>query len=330
MSSRSDVARTRGTPLHPPEQRAAQARPSSNDLATKGDEIEEWLDLRFFRPIGARIASALYPTRVTPDQVTLVSLVIGLAAGHLFVYTNPVINALGFVLFIVSDLFDSADGQLARRRGTSTRFGRVLDGLSDTARFGNLGIHLAVRLVVHAGWPWPLAVGLLVTAAISHSAQSSAVDFVRHAYLSLVVGRGSELDIEPAAASAHGSWRQRLLGGVYAVYGRRQARTFPKTTALLRVQHGRPLSAALIGAYRDRTQPLLRLCAWLGQNIRFIILGVTAVAGWPAGLFWVSALPMNALLLLLVAQQERAAAAMATTALTPVPSTHPVAAVGGD
>ncbi|PYO28845.1 MAG: hypothetical protein DMD73_04215 [Gemmatimonadetes bacterium] len=96
-----------------------------NDLSHKGRSVEEWVDLHFFRPIGIRIARALLPTGISADQVTLWSLVIGLVAGHLFAYRDHWTNLIGFGLFVVSDVFDSADGQLARLRGTSTRFGRV-------------------------------------------------------------------------------------------------------------------------------------------------------------------------------------------------------------
>src|SRR3989449_6954585 len=81
------------------------------------------------------------------------SLLIGLVAGHLFAYQDRWTNFIGFLLFIVSDIFDSADGQLARLRGTSTRFGRALDGINDNLRFVNLYFHLIYRLI-HAGWWW--------------------------------------------------------------------------------------------------------------------------------------------------------------------------------
>src|SRR5258705_2972233 len=125
-----------------------------NDLSHKGQAVEEWADLHFFRPVGIRIARALQPTGISADQVTLWSLVIGLVAGHLFAYPDRWTNMIGFVLFIVSDIFDSADGQLARLRGTSTRLGRVLDGASDSLRFMNLYFHLIYRLI-HAGFWWP-------------------------------------------------------------------------------------------------------------------------------------------------------------------------------
>src|SRR3989454_243088 len=153
-----------------------------NDLSDKGHAVEEWLDLRFFRPVGIRIARALYPTGISPDQVTLWSLLIGLVAGHLFVYQDRWIDVIGFLLFVVSDVFDSADGQLARLRGTSTRFGRALDGISDNLRFVNLYFHLMYRLA-HGGVWWPGAALLVACAGLAHTYQSAAVDFIRNAVL---------------------------------------------------------------------------------------------------------------------------------------------------
>lgn len=307
-------SRTTARSRHPAIRQREEARPprptavAGNGLVTKGDEVEEWLDLRFFRPIGARIARRFAPTGVTADQVTLLSLVIGLGAGHLFVYTSPWLNAAGFVLFIISDLFDSADGQLARLRGTSTQFGRALDGVSDGLRFANLGVHLLIRLVFAAGWSWPEAAALVALAGVSHSVQSAAVDFVRHAFLSLAVGRGSELEIDGSVGAAPpGSAVRRFAVAIYRRYSRTQARMFPNTVALLRAQRAQQLAPSANPLYRARVTPVVRQCAWLGQNLRFIVLGVTAVAGWPAGLLWITIGPMNVFLVWLLSAQERGA-----------------------
>src|SRR5213592_2627111 len=161
-----------------------------NDLSHKGQAVEEWADLHFFRPIGIRIARALQPTGISADQVTLWSLVIGLVAGHLFAYQDRWTNVIGFVLFIVSDIFDSADGQLARLRGRSTRFGRALDGISDNLRFVSLYFHLIYRLI-HAGFWGPGAFLLVAAAGLAHTFQSAAIDFVRNAFLYIGVGNGA-------------------------------------------------------------------------------------------------------------------------------------------
>ena len=265
-----------------------------NDLSHKGAAIEEWVDLHFFRPIGIRIARALQPTDISADQVTLWSILIGLVAGHLFVYRDPWVNAIGFLVFVVSDVFDSADGQLARLRGTSTRLGRTLDGVGDHLRFMNLYIHLAIRLAL-AGWHWN---GLLLAAlaGLSHSLQSMSADFVRNAYLTIGEGTG-ELDLpEDLQPADEGTWLARFGAWVYVNYVRRQTQLFPRTVQLVRQLRRVHVAPSFRAAYRDRQQPLLPLCSWLGQNIRFALLGLAAVAGHPAGYLWTEVLAMNLLL----------------------------------
>src|SRR5438445_749616 len=100
-----------------------RSRPCSKRLsrvyASKGPVVEEWADRRFFRPVGWWLAKTLAPTGISADDVTLASLVLGVAAGHFFFYSRPWLNALGVALFVISDVLASADGQLERLRGTS-------------------------------------------------------------------------------------------------------------------------------------------------------------------------------------------------------------------
>src|SRR5256712_4341203 len=240
------------------------------DLSHKGRAVEEWADLHFFRPIGIRIARALQPTGISADQVTLWSLVIGLVAGHLFAYQDRWTNVIGFVLFIVSDIFDSADGELARLRGTSTRFGRALDGISDNLRFINLYVHLAYRLI-HAGWWWPGAVLVVALAGLAHAYQSAAVDFVRNAFLYIGVGEKGELDLpENLGSGWPGSVLERFGARVYRDYVLRQSHLFPRSAKLVRRLRHTRVTEAVRTEYRERQQMLLPLCSWLGQNARFL------------------------------------------------------------
>src|SRR5438093_6685041 len=175
-----------------PQSKRCSKRPA-RVYASKGPVVEEWADRRFFRPAGWRIATSLLPTRISPDAVTFASLVLGILAGHLFWYRSAWINAGGVLLFIVSDVLDSADGQLARLRGTSTRMGRILDGLADAGRFVSLYGHLGARLRV-TGWAWGGAV-LAFAALVSHSYQAAVADFIRQAYPHFARGKGSRLEL---------------------------------------------------------------------------------------------------------------------------------------
>jgi hypothetical protein len=232
--------------------------------------------------------------------VTLWSLAIGLVAGHLFAYRDRWTNVIGFVLFIVSDIFDSADGQLARLRGTSTRLGRVLDGTSDSLRFINLYFHLIYRLI-HAGFWWPGAFLLGMAAGLAHTYQAAAVDFVRNAFLYIGIGNKGELDLpEDVDVAGQGSGLARFGARVYRDYVLRQAQLFPRTTKLVRLLRRGSVSEAFRAEYRARQEVVLPLCAWLGQNVRFVLLVVAAVAARVSAFLWLEAVWLSVLLLVML------------------------------
>jgi hypothetical protein len=236
--------------------------------------------------------------------------VIGLVAGHLFAYRDLWTNLIGFGLFIVSDVFDSADGQLARLRGTSTRFGRALDGINDNLRFVNLYFHLMYRLI-HSGFWWPGACLLVAAAGLAHTFQSAAIDFVRNAYLYIGVGGRGELDLpEDLDSSPRGSWLERFGARVYRDYVLRQAQLFPRSVKLIRALRQGGVSAPFRAQYRARQDAVLPLCAWLGQNIRFAVLGVAGIAGRPSAFLWTEAVWMSLLLVVVLWMHEWNATAL--------------------
>lgn len=269
------------------------------ELASKGFEVEEWADRRFFRPLGFLLVRRLAPTRVTADQVTVAALIVGLLAGHLMVYGAPALNAVGVVLFVLSDVLDSADGQLARLRGTSTRAGRIMDGIADGLRFVNLYVHLAIRLVL-AGSGWS-GVALAAAALFTHSLQSSTVDFVRNAYVRLGLGRRGDLDLPDDVGSPAG---RPLATRIYAGYVRRQSRMFPRTVALLRALRGGSVGGTLASAWRARQAVVVVQSAWIGQNVRWALLAVTIPFGGITAYCWVTIVPLTAVMASLLLVHE--------------------------
>jgi phosphatidylglycerophosphate synthase len=77
------------------------------------------------------VVRLLYPTSITPNQITFLSLVFGFASAGFYVSGIP--NALLWgAIFLYGKVFlDNVDGNLARVRGTTSRFGRFLDSLAD-------------------------------------------------------------------------------------------------------------------------------------------------------------------------------------------------------
>lgn len=95
-------------------------------------EVEEPIDVFVHRPLAYLLALALYPTPVSPNAVTLFSIVCGLVAGICLVQRGiPHHMAYAGLFIFLSAVVDCADGQLARMRKTSSNFGRMLDGLAD-------------------------------------------------------------------------------------------------------------------------------------------------------------------------------------------------------
>ena len=207
-----------------------------------------------------------------------------------------------FGLFIVSDIFDSADGQLARLRGASTRLGRALDGASGSLRFINLYFHLIYRLI-HTGYWWPGAFLLVAAAGLAHTYQSAAVDFVRNAFLSIGIGNRGELDL-PEDLDPHQpkTLLERFGARVYRDYVLRQSQLFPRSVKLIRLlrRGGGSVPEEFRAEYRVRQSVVLPLCTWLGQNIRFLLLGVTALTAHVSAFLWIEAVWMSLLLVVLL------------------------------
>ena len=74
-------------------------------------------------------------TRITPDQVTVLSGVIGLAAAMAFVSTDPRVVGLGLVAYHLHVLLDYVDGEIARCREQTSVAGAYLDLMTDRVTF---------------------------------------------------------------------------------------------------------------------------------------------------------------------------------------------------
>lgn len=280
----------------------------ANASFDKGAAIEEWTDTVFFRPIGLRIARACMPTALSPDHVTLMALIVGLVGGHLLFYNSVALNTLGVALFVVSDIFDSADGQLARMRGTSTRIGKVLDGLSDATRFLNMYLHLMARLIV-TGAAWWLVVPLGVAAGLANARQSGAVDYIRQLYLYLAEAGGGEFNLadDMAAMPAHSTIAAAQLR-FYRNYVERNSRMVPQSVEVVRRVRAGVRVPNLADRWAELQRPVVRQCAWIGQNIRILLLALTVVPGHPAAFLWVTLVPMSCVLVAILVVHERRAA----------------------
>lgn len=111
------------------------------------------------------LVSRLIGTPVTPNQLTALRAVTGLAAIWLLAAGA---NGWGGSLFVVSALLDRADGELARMSGQTSRLGHYLDFGSDIAITVLLFVGIGIGLREHP-WigSWALALGAAAGLAVA-------------------------------------------------------------------------------------------------------------------------------------------------------------------
>lgn len=117
-------------------------------------------DLR--RKAGNTLTAPLVPLvhklKLTPDAMTLIGLVVNLAAavvigfGHLF---------LGGIIFLLAGLFDLLDGALARYMEKTTRFGALLDSTTDRITEGAIFLSF-IFITGNSVWPFNVTWQLLL------------------------------------------------------------------------------------------------------------------------------------------------------------------------
>jgi phosphatidylglycerophosphate synthase len=96
-------------------------------------------------PLSNRLAWALQGSFVTPNQITVFSLLLGVAAAVCFFLASRNLLWVGAGLLFLSHVFDCLDGDLARVKGEASRFGAALDPICDRI------VELAVFLGATAG-----------------------------------------------------------------------------------------------------------------------------------------------------------------------------------
>ncbi len=131
-------------------------------------------------------------TPVTPNQITALRLVTGLAAAAALAVGSSPFHYLGAALFVLSMLMDRADGSLARLRGTTTEFGHRFDLIADSTCNSVVFVGLGIGLRDSALGGWAILMGVVAGAAVvsilAQVIQAEARDGARAAELGGFVG----------------------------------------------------------------------------------------------------------------------------------------------
>ncbi|GAA1660388.1 hypothetical protein GCM10009733_067700 [Nonomuraea maheshkhaliensis] len=105
---------------------------SLDDVHETRKRRDSWWTVYFVDPVACRVTLPVANhTRLTPNGLTVISLVLGLVSAACFA-TNQLIAGAGF--FYLSFMIDCVDGKVARLKGTGTPFGLWLDYVGDRVR----------------------------------------------------------------------------------------------------------------------------------------------------------------------------------------------------
>jgi CDP-alcohol phosphatidyltransferase len=97
----------------------------------KSRDVEDPVNLWLHRPLAYAFCALVYRTSMTPNQITLIAIFLGLAAAACWFDGSPGAMLWGGILLWSSAIMDGADGILARAKRMQSAFGRALDGFAD-------------------------------------------------------------------------------------------------------------------------------------------------------------------------------------------------------
>ncbi len=241
--------------------------------SVKSDLSDELVNTYLQRPVAGLVTYALASLPVTPNQVTLVSTLCGIAGG-VALMAEPAQLLPAALLFYLKDIFDSADGQLARATGQFSRRGRFWDSLGDYAVNAMLFAGIAAALVHEGAAPvWALLIS--VAGWLGVNLRVSYQVFYQTSYLhhfgayetNRVTEELREEDLAQDALTV------RLQKTFLFLYGW-QDRLIAAIDAACRRMRGRPAADAW---YTDRTG--LRFNSLFGMGSEFVALALCLASG---------------------------------------------------
>lgn len=262
----------------------------SSALAYKAYEIEELVDIYFYRRAGYLVAHAARLVGLSPNAVSVLAGVVG-AIGGAFIFW-PRLAPAGVVLLVLHGIVDSADGQLARMTGTTSELGRILDGVAGYVTHAALYLALVAIVVRDGGSWWILAVA--VASGVSTALQAQMYDYHRTTYAAYAIKGRVPTELTPSASAG-------VFRPLVEVYASSQ-----RTLAGLH----RTVEAGIAGradglAVQPDDQRAYRACfyrlvvlGWnlLGDNVRRYTIAVCVIIGHPAWFMAVTLAPLNLLL----------------------------------
>ena len=190
-------------------------------------DVEEPIDVYVHRPVGFVVAKLFYPTPISADMVTLMSIVFGMAGGVVLLLSFRFHMQVAALLIFSATVLDCADGQLARMRKKSSAFGRMIDGTADlivTSFIAPASLWVVYRTYNNPPWLGFTILGLGLLTFVTSSFHTSTYDHFKNVFVRLTSPEYKEgEDYETALerwkeVHATQSWWKRIAWRIYLFY----------------------------------------------------------------------------------------------------------------
>lgn len=286
-------------------------RQKEYEASLKSIETENYLDRIFYRPIGFQIARLLRNTGITPNQITILSIFVGVAAGIMFYYPVLSYTLIGILLLVCANILDCVDGQLARLTGIKSEIGRILDGLAGDFWFATIYVALAWRLMNEYGTPWFFL--LAVMSGLSHLVQANITDYYKTLHLYFIdKEKGKEFESLEAVKEKQRnmpSGINKFFFRLYVYYSTLQIRLTPqlqKMLAALKASYGDDIPDDIRLRFRKKSNKLMkRYLDLMTFNGRTVVMFIFLLTGYVWLYFLYEFIVLNIILFVSIRKYEQ-------------------------
>jgi hypothetical protein len=228
----------------------------------KSFDVEEILDLIIYRPISFLFVKLIYPTNLTPNQISIISMIFGLAVFFLLYPGIYLYIALGGLAIFISNVLDCADGQLARLKKNGTKVGRIIDGFIDYITGAAIFFGIGAALYHINGNPWMSWV-LAAVGGFSRIMQNMFFDYYRNMYLQYVYNKVNDVNDEiiefteekNRLSTVKGQKMDKMLVNIYLNYCNIQKNSTSHVELKVSPEE-----------YKQKNKMMLRLWSWIGST----------------------------------------------------------------
>jgi phosphatidylglycerophosphate synthase len=174
-----------------------------------------YLDRLIHRRLSRAVTPFLLRTRLTPNHVTVIGVLVGIVGGVLLGAPSTMGVAAGVMALVLSGVLDCSDGEIARITFAESRLGHLLDITGDTLVHAALLAGIAMQLGRSAAWPGTTTLVLL---GIGMLGSFAAITWSEHT--------------EARRRRVADAWENRVLDGVLSPLTTRDWYVFPIAFAL--------------------------------------------------------------------------------------------------